>query len=269
MAGDSNEDLQDLDGFKHPSIALKLGYNLKKLPSIKRILALKESDAVRKKEAKDFIQIVNSNWVNCVSALALSVMRQQKYIKVEDLPKTEDVEEFASFRNREIEKAVKQLEDCFTLPVYRRCQNLVLALLASFNKRRPGGGLSQLRGLGSKLTQAFRSSYGRLGEVRSHLAQSIHIVALTATASVTVRMAIAEKVNLKNPDLVIKSPEKQNVRYSLIKINKQQNLNVVFGPLITELKKEGMDMERVIIFCRSHRHCRELYALFSQQCPEL
>ncbi|KAJ8050123.1 hypothetical protein HOLleu_03199 [Holothuria leucospilota] len=113
MAGDSNEDLQDLNGFKHPYIALKLGYNLKKLPSIKRILALKESDAVGKKEAKDFIKIVNSNWVNCVSAPALSVMRQQKYTKVEELPKTEDVEEFASFRNKEIEKAVKQLEDFF------------------------------------------------------------------------------------------------------------------------------------------------------------
>ncbi|KAJ8050117.1 hypothetical protein HOLleu_03193 [Holothuria leucospilota] len=71
-------------------------------------------------------------------------MRQQKYIKVEEVPKTEDVEEFASFRYREIEKAVKQLEDCFTLPVYRRCQNKVLAQLASFNKRRPGE-VEQLR----------------------------------------------------------------------------------------------------------------------------
>ncbi|KAJ8050120.1 hypothetical protein HOLleu_03196 [Holothuria leucospilota] len=90
-------------------LALLASFN-KRRPGI---LALKESDAARKKEAKDFIQIVNSNWVNCVSAPALSVMRQQEYTKVEELPKTEDVEEFASFRNKEIEKAVKQLEDFF------------------------------------------------------------------------------------------------------------------------------------------------------------
>ncbi|KAJ8034181.1 hypothetical protein HOLleu_20910 [Holothuria leucospilota] len=102
-------------------------------------------------------------------------------------------------------------------------------------------------GLGSEQSQAFRSLYGRLGDVTSHFAQSTPIVALSATASMTVRMAIAEKNNLKNPDSVIKSPQQQNIRYPLMKINKHQNLNVILI-LSLQNKKEGMDMERVIIF---------------------
>lgn len=118
------------------------------------------------------------------------------------------------------------------------------------------------RGLGSTKTEAFRSSYGRVGEVRAHLAKSIPIVALTATASLVMRTMIEEKINLKNPVSIIKSPEKKNIRYSVIKTPPKQGLDAIFAPLVEELKKKGKEMERVIIFCRSHRHCRELYALF-------
>lgn len=122
------------------------------------------------------------------------------------------------------------------------------------------------RGLGS---QAFRSTYGRVGEVRSHLAKHIPIVALTATASLAVRDMIEEKINLENPISIIKSPEKKNIRYSVMKTPPKQDLDAIFAPLVEEVKRKGKEMERVIIFCRSHRHCRELYALFSHHCPEM
>lgn len=86
------------------------------------------------------------------------------------------------------------------------------------------------------------------------------LVALTATASLSVRETIEEKLNLRNPITVLKSPEKVNIRYSVIKPAKGQDVHLVFTSILEELERKERGMERIIVFCRSHKHCRELYS---------
>lgn len=69
--------------------------------------------------------------------------------------------------------------------------------------------------------KAFRSYYGKLNEVRSHLPTRMPFMALTVTASLAVRKTIEEKINLYNPLTILKSPEKVNIRYSVVKLQGQ------------------------------------------------
>lgn len=124
------------------------------------------------------------------------------------------------------------------------------------------------RGVGSAKVRAFRSYYGKLNQVRSHLPKRIPFVALTATASLAVRKTIEEKMNLYNPLTFLKSPEKFNIRYSVVKLQ-GQDIESFFSGIIEELVKRENDMERIIVFCRSHRNCREMYSKISFIHPKI
>lgn len=146
IAGDGSEDLEDVDGLRHPSVALKLGHNLQKLCTIKMVIAIKEGDETAESEAKNFITLLNADWSGNVSAPALSTMHQRRFSKVQELPKSDDVEKFSSFLDAELNKVIRELK-CDPLQsrqLYKRCQHLTLAKLTVFNKRRPGE-VEQLR----------------------------------------------------------------------------------------------------------------------------
>ena len=109
---------------------------------------------------------------------------------------------------------------------------------------------------------AFRSSYGRLSELRSLLPSSVPMVALTATATFDVRVEITTSLGMMDAAFIIESPEKTNIRYSVVKM-KERDPAIQFSWLIKELQTKEHETERVIIFCGSHRQCRELHRTFS------
>ena len=117
--------------------------------------------------------------------------------------------------------------------------------------------------------KAFRSYYGKLNEVRSLLPKYTPLVALTATASLSIRKIIEERLNLHDPVTILKSPEKLNIRFSVVKLSQHSTFEVIFACIIEELEKKRKEMERIIVFCRSHRHCREMYSTVSNRHPNL
>ncbi len=59
------------------------------------------------------------------------------------------------------------------------------------------------------------------------------------------------------------SPNRLNIRYSVVALQiKTQNDQFQF--LFHEIQNEGPNSRKVIIFCQSHRHCRELHATFEE-----
>ena len=59
----------------------------------------------------------------------------------------------------------------------------------------------------------FRLEYAKLQQIRSILHPSVHIMALTATATRATRNEIAESLGMHNIAIVYISPNKQNIRY--------------------------------------------------------
>ena len=58
---------------------------------------------------------------------------------------------------------------------------------------------------------SFRKTFARIGEVRSIIPQYVNVMALTATASKTMRRDIIQKLGMTNTKVINISPEKRNV----------------------------------------------------------
>ena len=86
------------------------------------------------------------------------------------------------------------------------------------------------------------------------------MLALTATATQSVYETVCKNLCMKEPVVVAQSPNKPNIRYSVIRVSRE--LEKSFGWLIDQLRMNRCDLDRVIVFCRSISTCTNLYKLF-------
>ena len=57
----------------------------------------------------------------------------------------------------------------------------------------------------------FRREFSRLGELRSIIPEHVHVMALTATATVSTRKEIIKSLDVQDPVIVSVSPMKESV----------------------------------------------------------
>lgn len=107
--------------------------------------------------------------------------------------------------------------------------------------------------------ESFRTEFLRLGEVRSILPHSVHMMALTATASATLRRSVTTTLGMHNIALIEVSPDKANIKYT---VSSFSSIEESFMPLIRNLARQKLEMGRVIIFCSTFSECSSLYLLF-------
>ena len=116
----------------------------------------------------------------------------------------------------------------------------------------------------------FRTEFANLGEVRSLIPEYVHIMALTATATTKSRRDICKILSMRNVSIVAVSPNKPNVKYTVIQ--KPGPLEEVFAPLVEKLKLKRTNTERTIIFCRTHDNttggCSEVYLYIRSRLQE-
>ena len=62
---------------------------------------------------------------------------------------------------------------------------------------------------------SFRKDFSRLIEIRSLIPSNVHMMALTAIASVTLRQSIIKILSMKNPFILSVSPHKPNIFLSI------------------------------------------------------
>lgn len=116
--------------------------------------------------------------------------------------------------------------------------------------------------------EAFRSCYSHLAELRSLVPRSVVMMALTATASPDMRKTIESSLGMSDAvTLIAVSPERTNIKYSVVNTH-AKDPQVQYGWLMKELEIHGQATPKVIIFCQSHRYCRELHAAFEDVVEE-
>ncbi len=104
----------------------------------------------------------------------------------------------------------------------------------------------------------FRKEFSNLGEVRSLMPSGTHVMALTATATQSSRRTICQVLGMEKVVVVSEVPDRPNIEYSL----KKENHEIVFAPIVEELKQKRCSMDRVIVFCRTCDDAGNLYAYF-------
>ena len=75
----------------------------------------------------------------------------------------------------------------------------------------------------------FRTEFAHLGEVRSLLPPGVCVLALTATATKSLRSAVCRTLGMKNPYHVTVSPDKSNIFFF---VSEFDSLEKTFKPLI-------------------------------------
>ncbi|XP_071796397.1 ATP-dependent DNA helicase RecQ-like [Asterias amurensis] len=115
-------------------------------------------------------------------------------------------------------------------------------------------------------TAAFRKLYGNIGQLRSRLQMDTPLIAMTATASSTVRKAVADSLSLKNVFLIHTSPILHNMKHTVLKTKSIQPKDVL-GWLCLKISEKGVNTGRVIVYCQSRKTCSELYSMFKCHVP--
>jgi len=98
----------------------------------------------------------------------------------------------------------------------------------------------------------FREVLLKIGEIRSFIPPTVHIMCLTATATVELRKKSGKYCWLKEPKIFTVSPCKANIMFV---VKSYDSLINAFRPLIKKLKLNCSNFPRTIIYCRKLSDC--------------
>ena len=87
------------------------------------------------------------------------------------------------------------------------------------------------------------------------------MVALTATATKLTKDTIKKVLLMQNPLDIKESPNKVNLTYSVIKMNKDCDLELFFEWLVEDIRKLKDKCDRTIICCQTIKLCRIIYGM--------
>jgi len=96
----------------------------------------------------------------------------------------------------------------------------------------------------------------RIGEIRSILPPEVHVMALTATATRTLRYAVCATIGMRNPFVVAIPPCKRNLMYTVS--TPVSSVQETLKPVIDRLRKDRTAMPRMIIYGRSYDVCADI-----------
>ncbi|KAK7475438.1 hypothetical protein BaRGS_00033319, partial [Batillaria attramentaria] len=126
------------NSYRNPSLALKLGHDLKKCAGILRSQALMAGDCILQKEAADFRDLCESDWQDNISSCALSTLETKKYNKPHVLPLTEDMKKVTEYIADQRAATLFELKTAPSGSSWHALAKIALANIILFNRRRSG-----------------------------------------------------------------------------------------------------------------------------------
>ena len=102
----------------------------------------------------------------------------------------------------------------------------------------------------------FRKTFAVIGELRSLIPETTHVMALTATATTLTFKIVSERLGLKDPVVTAKSCNRRNIK---LEVKPKQKLESFCETLAMNIRSNKLDYPRTIIFCSSYTACTSLY----------
>ena len=128
-----------------PSLALHIGYALKKCLGIVRGKALREKNRGLLEDVENFEKLMEAEWNYRISRHSLTTLNDRKHNQPDLLPVTSDLQKLKEYITLKIISLTSQLESARPdVRTWRELSELVLNRLILFNKRR-GGEAARLR----------------------------------------------------------------------------------------------------------------------------
>ena len=121
---------------KKPGLALRLGHNLTKLAKMKFGLAIRNDDQASEKEAETFSRLIENEWCDKVSSVALATLKTNKFNKPFLLPLTEDLQKLKEYIDTGMSDLTAQLNHQPDYAVWRELAEITMSKVILLNKRR-------------------------------------------------------------------------------------------------------------------------------------
>ena len=117
-----------------PKLACNIGHYISTCADLKKGQAIRANDDVRKKDAKNFLDLFAAEWTNKISAVANRRMALKQLNKPILTPITEDLVTLSQWLSQEIKNIVDVQQP--TSAQCKRLASLLLVKIVIFNKRR-------------------------------------------------------------------------------------------------------------------------------------
>ncbi|CAG9760301.1 unnamed protein product [Ceutorhynchus assimilis] len=124
--------------FGIPSLALKIGYSIRKCIGIERGLCLRKGDLRRNDTLLGFLSILDLERSIRISSNALATLQSRKLNSVDLLPITGDLIKLSKFLEFMIQETKNDLERDHSFQNWSKLASLTLSRIILFNKRRSG-----------------------------------------------------------------------------------------------------------------------------------
>ena len=102
--------------------------------------------------------------------------------------------------------------------------------------------------------------FSHLGEIRSIVPRDIHLMALTATATLSTRKYIIGNLSMQDPAIVYSPPVKKNITY-FVRDKPKEGIPAAFNPIVERLITQR-NMGRVIKFCHTYEDVIAIHRYF-------
>lgn len=103
-------------------------------------------------------------------------------------------------------------------------------------------------------------AYNNLKDLRRHL-PTVPFLALTATATVSTRLAFQRQLGMKKPYVITRTPNRDNITLTVKRVSDM----LCFDGLINALRIEQQHLCRRIIYCKTVNDCSLLFSYFEKQ----
>ena len=94
--------------------------------------------------------------------------------------------------------------------------------------------------------EPFRQSYAKIASLQSFLLSNVPFVALTATATTATISSIRKSLNMIDPVIISTSPNRINLRYSVICVDK--NVRKRFAWLLEDLRLKRLNTVKTVVY---------------------
>ncbi|XP_023197626.1 uncharacterized protein LOC111610000 isoform X2 [Xiphophorus maculatus] len=124
--------------FKTPSLALKLGHNLKKVANVLECEAMISGDENTIHNVQIFKQICETRWSECVSSHALRTLNEAKWNAPQLIPFAEDVRKMHQYLDTKRMECQRNLKEEAVKKNWAELAKITLCEVIIFNRRREG-----------------------------------------------------------------------------------------------------------------------------------
>lgn len=200
--------------FDVPSLALKLGYNIKKCICINKGICLRKGDIAGYEKLNAFLSIMELEWNIKISSNALATLYDRKINAVELLPLTEDLIMLNRYLNNELIKAKSLLKYACEYKSWYYLATATLCKIILFNKRRSGEAskmtilqYSSRPNWSQSGTQEFKMT---MTPLEAKLAENLTLVQIKGKRQRIVNVLLTSDVK-ECIDILIQTREKVNI----------------------------------------------------------